>query len=288
MTIKTIRVVSKYIRTCERFTEFLQENIRWVEGDLLNTVSLDPVMFALNNVQHLKMHVQGNDNDLLALTVYGGMSPHVTVTYLEKMYDDGEDYFSPLATEDFPRAELAKAIECFMERWYSANPEKATSPKVRNSRQAIVDFMLKPLHELPVRLHVPVDFTWTPEQIRERLTLQRWTYAIYKTECHKDQQQFSIEHHRGHMSHAVKRSVDNLPDVSDMEVIFEDGKLIGKYAVVAPDTNEPMQLSVRLKEAFDTLSKDNHVLGNKVQSVRVGYTGDKNNHGTGSLDHIEW
>lgn len=173
MTIQTIRVVSKYIRTAERFADFLQENIRWVEGGQLNMTNLDSVLFALNNAQHLKMHVQGNDNDLLALTIYGGMSPHVTVTYLEKLWDDGEDYFSPLGTEDFPRADLAKAMECFMARWFSANPGKAINPVVRDTRKAIVDFLLKPLHELPVRIHVPIDFTRTPEQIRECLTVRK-------------------------------------------------------------------------------------------------------------------
>lgn len=159
MAIQSVRVVSKYIRTCERFTDFLHENVRWVEGGKLNTTNLDSIAFALNNASNLRMYTQGSDRDLLALTTYSGMTPHVTVTYLERLEDEGDEYFSPLGTEDFPLNGLVTAMECFMARWFSANPEK----------------VIKPLVEKPARLYDHVGFILTPDQIEVCLNAMRMT-----------------------------------------------------------------------------------------------------------------
>lgn len=342
MTIQTIRVVSKYIRTCERFADFLQENILWVESGKLNTTNLDTVLFALNNAQHLRMYTQGDNSDLLALTIYGGMSPRVTVTYLELMTYDDVSYFSPLETEDFPRADLAKAMECFMARWFSANPAKAINPVVRDSRKVIIDFLLKPLHELPVRIHEPIDFTRTPEQIRECLVVRKMAkeygllsgnrltapgnlrelllrtkhldrseigeYALGNTThvvapdtdepvvlSPKLQAAFNtltedqkasvhvvsgnphdLENPRDHLSYATKCSADSLPDTDDLKVVFKDG-------VVMKQTDGVTPISPAIRE----MAKGVGVVVYE-DSDQVQYTGDKDNHGTGSLDHIDW
>lgn len=160
MTIKTIRVVSKYIRTCERFKEFLMDNIDYVEGGELSEYDFDPVIFAVSNARKLNMFIRREGSrDKLSLYIYSGTDTFIAVRYLEAYDTEDGSGFNAHGTEIFERPQIAKAIESFMTRWLSDTPE---------------NFPFTPDDEQPQTTEiVPIDCTMTPAWIRENLALRQ-------------------------------------------------------------------------------------------------------------------
>lgn len=175
--IKSVKVQHKVFRIVDVFQEWVLERSAWTVGELNTRHMHDPMLFALDNCQSLQMKVRNNPDDRLMMTIYGGMSPCVTVTYLEALADpeDGTEYMAATQTESFPRNELHNAIECFMTRWMSDRPFKASGLISGDicTRDAITTFIRgakKPKAPIPV---VPINITMSPEWVELRLTAQK-------------------------------------------------------------------------------------------------------------------
>ncbi|ARV77046.1 hypothetical protein PHABIO_415 [Pseudomonas phage Phabio] len=327
MTIQSVRVVSKSIATCERFKQWLTANAEYHQGEI-DILENDPVLFALRNTHSgLLLKIKGAPKDFLSLVIYTGLSRHIAVRYLENVIeDDGDEYLSALNSDTFERSDLHRALECFMARWDSLTPEESitTQPTI-DTRKRIIDILRS--HNTPNKPKLdftPIDVTMTPKDIRIILGVKKMARQMNDV-C---QQQFNSSGHlrelllrtkhldtrveyidadgakaisptvrklcedlgvavfetsntvkperRDHLSYAVKRSVDSLPDVAGMETVFENGKPVGKYA------EDGYTLGTETVVAAAMESRPG------VKQLPVGYTGNKDNHGFGSLDHCNW
>lgn len=227
MTIQSIRVASKEILVAEQFGDFLLDNHKLVTGGLNYANLGNALLFAVDNTKGLSMSIPNCGKDLLYINTYSGMSPRIEVTYLEHDVLDDESMYSACNTVSFDRAKMRDALTHFMTRFNATNPAVDPAPTIKESTtKSITNFLLN--HNKPRAtpwIANLVDCGYTPESLKQRLTDMRYINRVLLNQRAPLESVF----YRGHIDHsslAVKCSADSLPDVSGMEVVFENGVLV--------------------------------------------------------------
>lgn len=298
MTIQSVRVANKSIMIVERFAEWLKDHAAYTVGELNLAHSGIAKVFVGNNTEALFMKVRGNDRDQMALTKYSGvMSSWYCVRYLECMTDDdGEEYFSSICSEDFGIDDLHNAIEAFVLRWESEKPWlPSMAHKPIEARMRIIGHLFGKIRA-PERVAMPyIDNTFTPEQIKRRVGILTHSYSMGGKVSRETI--LATKHLMGIPTHmygaATPKLVFPCHDEEVKNVQFE-GRLN------RPDTDNA-KLAIKgsladvdlCPEGMTTIFKDGVITeaaGVVVfeDSDKVGYTGNKCSHGTGSMDHIGW
>lgn len=258
MTIQSVRVVSKSIATCERFKQWLTANAEYQQGEI-DILENDPVLFTLRNTHSgLLMKIKGAPKDYLSLVIYTGLSRHIAVRYLENVIeDDGDEYLSALNGDTFERSDLHHALECFMARWDSLTPEDSiTAQPATDTRKRIIDILRS--HNAPNKPKAdfdPINVTMTPHQIVTRLKAQRMVRSVLdnvSNDLHKDHEQSLCAKH-------LDTRVEYIDTDGAKAISPTVRKMLEDTGVAVFENDKP-----------------------------VGYTGNKDNHGFGSLDHYNW
>lgn len=284
--INQVKVQHKSFRIFEQFRDWLYDKSSWTIGEI-DTGHSGANMFSITNTRELRMLVPDCGEDQLVLRLNEWGTPNYSVTYYEQLTDtDGEEYFEATQTETFPIDQLHIAIECFMTRWASDKPFNATNLRP-NTKGVLVDL---------------INTTMTSESMQHRLTdwskVRNSPYANISKETLLSSKHFDVSHtekvldkltpelgmaldiatstERDNTLLAVKCKADNLPDVSDLKLVYENGVIVNESAGSVPKSSLVRELAKSIGVAV------------VEPSLRPQYTGDKNNHGTGSLDHIDW
>lgn len=289
MTIQSVRVANKVVMISERFQKWLLGDAApYVQSVLSDPDEKDALRFTVLNADYLTLGFPNSKDKLVLRTSIGLRRACVSVSFMEHMEDEDGGHYESLNTEDFTAPFFDRAIECFMERWSSKRPELVSSIKSPGWFQ-----------NTPSRVLEPIDITMTPKQIEDRLQAQRMAslskyreslYSVKHLESglrvliDDENQQFVGRLKRPDTDNA-KRAVKGgdligLDHGSEgMVTIFKDGVIteLGKTLMRPTDGSKAVSQSVR--EIADISG---------IEVIEVGYTGDKNNHGTGSLDHISW
>lgn len=267
MTIQSIRVVSKSIRTTERFAEWLMDKHAYVVGGLKLDNSYKASLFVDDNHDDLVLKLRDGSNNVLRLSKFRNL--YYSVTFLEQCFDGEEEFFSAYGTEDFNSESRHEAIEAFMLRWESDRPQQAAIfHKPITERQAFARELFG--HKRPqVKVKQPlIDNRFTPEQLRRCMDVIKRNKGAYVVSTSLPRELILSSKHliledSDHLDFAVKGKALATQDTTGFNTVFENGAVVfdldlntirdnvqynlGKEThVVAPDSDDPMVLSDEL------------------------------------------
>lgn len=261
--ITKIQVRHRAFTVYAKFREWVMNNHVYTVYNTLETSVYSDERFCQINAQGLYMkfreapHRCEYDQLRLKATLDNNGQLFYQVSFMEYFEDEDGPAFNSLHVEEFAMYDLHKALECFMERWNSDQPWAASSIK----KSSHSDFE-KAYRKTGINSMLKVNVDFTPKEMYAYMAVRdlvNYRASTCEGATFYPGQRYVVRPDSGF---ATKMGITELSSTEDMVTVFKDG-------VVLEDNDVCPSLD-------------------QLRAAKVGYTGNKDKHGSGSLDHISW
>lgn len=263
--ITKIQVRHRAFAVFAKFREWVMNNHVYTVYNTLETSAYSDEQFCQINAQGLHMKFREAPHrceyDQLRLKLTQGRDGQLfyQVGFMEYFEDDEGPAFNSVMVEEFAIYDLYKALECFMERWESEHPWHVSG--IRKSSHTDFQRLYK---TVGINALHKINIEFTPKEIHAHLTvmgLVNYRSIAGMGAAFNPKQRHVVRPDCG--DHATKISAKEVMEIEGGKTVFSDGVVMMEDSDVCPSLEQ-------------------------IRAAKVGYTGNKNNHGSGSMDHISW
>lgn len=264
-TITKIQVRHRAFTIYGMFRKWVLENGKFVEYNLIEQSSYDDLHFCQINAQSIHMLLRPGasacpkDKLRLNATISRDGQLLYQVGFLEYFENEEGPAYHSVCVEEFAVYDLHKALECLMERWNSNRPWAASSIK----KSSHSDFV-RAYRKIGINSMLKINIDFTPKEMYAHLAvleMVNYRAAIGMGAAFYPGQRHVVRPDCG--DHAIKISAKEVMEIEGGKTVFSDGVVMMEDSDVCPSLEQ-------------------------IRAAKVGYTGNKNNHGSGSMDHISW